>query len=156
MVTSSEPVVGRASIGASIISPAVGVAGLGLPGKGPPSVVGIGSSLRAVRCCFEGGAEGGVVVAGGASAELTDCSLGLTAAGQACCVLHPGSKAVLRGCRVEGGERAGSAHRSSGRKCSALAAEQGGSLALELSDVDVDGAQVAVEAMGPGACMAWA
>ncbi len=102
-----------------------------------------GSRLFAKQCRFEGGAEGGVAVGEGSKAELEDCSIGLTAVGQACSAVDPGSSAVLRGCRIEGCV--------AGRLTEVpLSAVGGGSLALEACAVDVGGALVAVGARGAG------
>ncbi len=129
MVTSTDKVVGRASIGVTM--------------RGTIYVSGVGASLRAARCRFEGGTERGVEANAGGMAELEACSLGLTAAGMACSVSGPGTSAVLRDCRVEGCAVAGGAH--------PLSAVHGASLALEGCTVDVDGVEAAVSATGQGA-----
>jgi hypothetical protein len=91
----------------------------------------------------------------GASADLQDCVLGLSAEGRACSVYHTGSSAVLRGCRVEGcPPSAGRRELPPGAEMAekpALHALRGGSLVLESCKVDVDGVTSAVEATNPGA-----
>ncbi len=54
-----------------------------------------------------GGAEDGVGLLAGTSAELVDCSLALTARGMAVTAQGPAASAVLRSCRVEGCAAAG-------------------------------------------------
>jgi hypothetical protein len=99
VVTSTDQVVGRTSVGtASTAAVHVGAVAVGRAEHRSPSS---GGRLRAERCRFEGGVEGGVVVQGGTTAELLNCSLGLTARGSACHAV--GATAVLQGCRVEGG-----------------------------------------------------
>jgi hypothetical protein len=112
VVTSTDKVVGRASVGVT------------MDGRGWTIYVsGVGSSLRCVRSRLEGGVEVGVEVVDGGTADLEACSLGLTAAGMACSVSGPGTSAVLRACHVEGRNTVGG-----GRP---LYAAQGASLALE-------------------------
>jgi hypothetical protein len=48
------------------------------------SVYSPGSFMRAERCRFEGGAEDGVGVEAGATAEFDACTISLTATGKAC------------------------------------------------------------------------
>jgi hypothetical protein len=85
-------------------------------------------------------------VGGGASAELLDCSLGLTVQGSACLASHAVTKVVLRACRVEGRATA-----AGGEVKAALMATGGASLELETCTVDVGGVIGAVLAEGPGA-----
>jgi hypothetical protein len=80
----------------------------------------------------------------GARAELTDCSLALTADGQACSAVDRGTSVVLRGGCVEG------CSTTAGRTRAALSALRGGSLALEGGAVDVGRVPAAVTADGPG------
>ncbi len=119
------------------------------------SVAGAGSMLRAERCRFEGGADGGIRVEAGGAAELLDCSLALTAKGLACFASMPGSSAVLGSCRVEGCATAPSAAGQAGgpgRKAAVpLAAVKGASLTLESCALDVDGVVAAASSRNPGA-----
>ncbi len=129
VVTSTDKVVARATL-KDINTQAI-------------AVEGAGCSFRAVRCRFEGGAECGVRVDCGGTADLEACSLGLTALSAACKVLGRGSSAVLRRCRIEGRSTKGGGH--------PLDARCGGSLALEDCNVDVEGTSSAALAEGAGA-----
>jgi hypothetical protein len=146
VVSSTDAVVGRASLGA-------------LPSAATAIVAsGAGTTLRVVGCRLEGGAENGVGVQRGASADLQDCVLGLSAEGRACSVYQTGSSAVLRGCRIEGSPpgagRRKAAELPPGAEMPvkpALHALRGGSLVLDSCEVDVDGVMSAVGASDPGA-----
>jgi hypothetical protein len=72
---------------------------------------------------------------------ITSCSLGLTAEAKACMVRDPGSWAVFRECFIEGSTTLGG---------SAMTAQQGGSITLEGSKVDVGGVQAVAMARDPG------
>jgi hypothetical protein len=139
VVSSTDAVVGRASLGPKPNATAV-------------VVDGAGSTLRVVGCRLEGGAENGVSVQSGASADLQDCVLGLSAWGFAFAAFDTGSSAVLRGCRIEGCTSAvGTVAAPPGSWKPALRASAGGSLVLESCKVDVDGVTSAVGAIHPGA-----
>jgi hypothetical protein len=141
VVSSTDAVVGRASFKAHPSAATAIVAD------------GAGTTLRVVGCQLEGGAENGVGVQRGASADLQDCVLGLSAEGRACVVFNTGSSAVLRGCRIEGctSAVAGTVAASLGSGMPALHASAGGSLVLKSCKVDVDGMMFAVGAADPGA-----
>ncbi len=137
LVTSSDPVVGRASV--ETFRGATFTAG----------VVVDSASLVASCCRFEGGLEGGVVVRAGSKAELVDCSFALTACGKACGAFSHGTTVVLRGCKVEGCPATGS-RGPRGEPRDPLAAFSGGALTLDTCTVDVVGVDAAVASTGPG------
>jgi hypothetical protein len=137
VVTSTDTVVGRASMDSSRAEAI--------------SLGGGGSSLRCERCRIEGGAEVGVGLQAGASAEFLGCMLGLSALGQACLVSDAGSSAVLRSCCVEGsGSGSGSLGAFGLSHDVPLHANEGGSIVLEGCAVDVGGAMAAALAEDPG------
>ncbi len=88
----------------------------------------------------------GVGVAGGASAELQDCSLGLSVQGSACLASNAGTRVVLRASRIEG---CATAAGGKGR-AAPLTADCGASLVLEGCAVDVGEVASAALAQGPG------